>query len=154
MFLEHLFFNYGYSPYTLVYTYQNKLGKNWGTMSNKYNIVMPETDDSCLCLQIEREISGDGYKENFLNRVDKMLAVYGEIRFLIYYKNFSGWDKEAAMLDISANARLRDKIHKVAMVNAPESEAMRGLMREGTLSGHIRMFEEHELEEALIWVKS
>lgn len=123
-------------------------------MTEKYNIVMPESDDSCLCLQIEKEISGEGYKENFIKRIENMIDQYGVIRLLIYYKKFSGWDKEAAMLDVSASARFQGKLCKMAMVNAPDSEIARGLIRQENLKGKIRMFEEEELPEALAWVKS
>lgn len=123
-------------------------------MSTKFNTIMPESDDSCLCIQIERKITSDGYKENFIKRIEKMLAVYGEIRLLIYYKKFSGWDKEAAMLDFSFGSRFESKLCKMAMVNPPDSEIARGLSRQDSLKNKIRLFEEHELEEALIWVKA
>lgn len=123
-------------------------------MRTKFNTVMPESDDSCLCIQIEQQISSEGYKENFIKRIEKMMAVYGEIRLLIYYKNFSGWDKEAAMLDFSFGARYESKLCKMAMVNPPDSEIARGLSRQDGLKDKIRLFEEHELEEALIWVKA
>lgn len=123
-------------------------------MSTKFNTIMPESDDSCLCIQIERKISSEGYKENFIKRIEKMLAVYGEVRLLIYYKSFAGWDKEAAMLDFSFGTRFENKLYKMALVNPPDSEIERGLSRPDHLKEKIRLFEEHELEEALIWVKA
>lgn len=119
----------------------------------KYNNIMPDTTDACLCIEIEREISHEGYNENFLKRIEKMVNTYNQIRLLVYYKNFSGWDKEAAMMDISTSNRFQGKLYKMAMVSAPDSEITRGLVRQESLKGKIRLFEESELQAALKWVK-
>jgi hypothetical protein len=72
-------------------------------MNDKFNTIMPETTDRTLCMMVDRPISADGYKENFLPRVKNMLERYGEIRCLIYFKNYQGWEEAAAAMNFSAS---------------------------------------------------
>ena len=79
--------------------------------NEKYNVIMPESTDQALCVMIDRPIS-DGYSENFLPRVDKMIEIHGEIRVLIYFKVFQGWEEDAARHDMRAFAEYAKKFKK------------------------------------------
>lgn len=111
---------------------------------------MPETDETCICVQIEKVISAEGYGQNFLPRLKDMIERTGEIRLLLYYKNFVGWEGDAAKLDMAAMIDFHGKLKKLAMVNAPHSETLRILPS----NGEVRFFDESELARAVLWVKN
>ncbi len=122
--------------------------------NDKYNVIMPQTDDRTLCIQIERTISSEGYEENFLPRINKMVAEYGEIRVLIYYKKFQGWEEEAAKNDMETTARFGRKIVKMALVNPPEKVMFKSAIKKPILAGEVKSFDEEDLNKAIEWVKS
>lgn len=122
--------------------------------NDKYNVIMPQTDDKALCIQVERTISSEGYEENFLPRINKMIDEYDEIRLLIYYKKFQGWEEEAAKNDMETTARFGRKIAKMALVNPPQKEIFQSTIKKPILTGEIRLFEEKNLDKAIEWIKS
>ncbi len=122
--------------------------------NEKYNIVMPETTDRVLCMKIDRVISEDGYKDNFLPRIEAMAEKYNEIRILIYYKDFKGWEFDAAKADMFAAAMLGKKLKKAALINPPESELFQRSMKQALFSGEMKLFTEDKLDDALEWVKA
>lgn len=123
-------------------------------VNEKFNTIMPETTDRVLCVQIDRLISEVGYKQNFLPRLEKMVNKFGEICLLVYYKNFKGWEHDAAKEDMVSYAQFGKKIKKYALVNPPESEIFRRKMIDENISGETRIFSEEQLQEAIEWVKS
>lgn len=120
--------------------------------SEKYNVIMPQTTDKVLCIQIEKVISSEGYAENFLPRIKEMYQKHGEIRILLYYKNFLGWEPDAAKQDMFASADFGSKIPKIAFVNPPESEIFHRMMKKEFFAGEMKFFNENELDDALEWV--
>ena len=123
-------------------------------VNEKFNTIMPETTDRVLCVQIDRLISEVGYKENFLPRLEKMIEKYGEIRLLVNYLNFEGWENDAAREDMFSSVSLGRKVKKMALVNTPESEIFRRTMIEENISGETKLFSEEQLQDAIEWVKS
>ena len=122
--------------------------------NDKYNIVMPQSTDRVLCMQVDKTISEEGYKENFLPRLQSMIDKYGEARLLIYYREFKGWEQAAAKEDMLSSAKFGQKIKKLAMVNPPETEIFRSKLSESNLSGETKAFKEKDLEKAIEWVSS
>ncbi len=123
-------------------------------INEKFNTIMPETTDRVLCVQVDRIISEIGYKENFLPRLGKMIEQYGEIRLLVNYLKFEGWENDAAKEDMFSSVFLGRKVNKLAFVNTPESEIFRRTMIEENISGETKFFSEEQLQNALEWVKS
>jgi len=123
-------------------------------VNEKFNTIMPETTDRVLCVQIDRLISEEGYKENFLPRLEKMIEKYGEIRLLVNYLNFEGWENDAAREDMFSSVAFGRKVKKMAFVNTPESEIFRRTMIEENISGETKLFSEEQLQDAIDWVKS
>ena len=91
-------------------------------INEKFNTIMPETTDKVLCIQVDKVISEEGYQQNFLPRIEKMIETYGEIRLLVHYLSFKGWEHDAAKEDMATFALLGKKLKKFALVNPPESE--------------------------------
>jgi hypothetical protein len=120
--------------------------------TDKYNIIMPETTDRVLCIRVEKPISGAGYAGNFAPRIHTMLKLYGGIRLLVYYKEYHGWEAEAALMDMGGLAEFGNKVVKFAMVNPPKRELVRLNVKKSLLSGENKVFDEKDLAEALRWV--
>lgn len=123
-------------------------------MSEKFNTIMPETTDQALCIMVDRVISEEGYEQNFMNRLQAMIEKHGEIRVLVYYKKFSGWEQGAAAHDMFAATSIGKKFKKIAYVNPPQSEIFKSKIKMPLFSGEAKIFEESELEQAIEWVKS
>lgn len=122
-------------------------------MSEKFNTIMPETTDRVLCVMVDKPVSAEGYKENFLPRIEKMIATYGEIRCLVYFKHYQGWEEEAAALDFTMTAKLGNKLKRFALVNPPQKILALHSLRKPLITGETRSFNETELAEALLWVQ-
>lgn len=120
--------------------------------NDKYNIVMPQSTDRVLCMQVDKTISKEGYTENFLPKLQAMIDNYGEVRLLIYYREFKGWEQAAAREDMLSSAKFGQKVKKLAMVNPPETEIFRSKISESNLSGELKVFQENDLEKAIEWV--
>ena len=121
--------------------------------NEKFNTIMPETTDRELCVMVDKPVSAEGYRENFLPRVEKMVAQFGELRFLVYFKKYQGWEEEAAMMDFAASYTIGNKIRRFAIVNPPQKYLTLQTLRGPMLSGETRIFNEDELQDAIIWVK-
>jgi hypothetical protein len=119
----------------------------------KYNIVMPETDDRVLCMRVEKPISAEGYSENFAPRVRAMIKKHGGIRLLVHYKTYKGWEAEAALMEMGGVAEFGSKVIKFALVNPPKREILRYNVHKPLINGEARVFEDSELDDAISWVK-
>lgn len=121
-------------------------------MNDKFNTIMPETTDKVLCVMIDRRMTAEGYRENFIPRMEAMLEKYGELRILVYFKNYQGWDEEAAMMDFAATQTTASKLKKCALINPPSTMLALAKIRKPLTPGETRVFTEDELPQALAWV--
>lgn len=122
-------------------------------INEKFNTIMPETTDRALCVMIDKPVSLEGYKDNFLPRAHKMIEQYGEARFLVYFKKYQGWEEEAAIMDFAATQTIGGKVNRFAIVNPPPKYIALQTLRKPLMSGETRYFNEDELQDAIIWVK-
>ena len=123
-------------------------------LNEKFNRLMPESEGSVLCYEINRPISLEGYEKNFLDPAQSIIKQYGELRLLNYFTNYQGWEEEAAIVDLSAHVTLGRYVKKMAFVNAPEKEVMARLIRQSLTNAELRFFPENLLKDAIKWVKS
>ena len=114
---------------------------------------MAETEGPALCYRATRPVSDELYSD-YIERVKASIRDYGEFRLLIYYKNFPGWDEQAASKDLPFYAEYGRYMKKIALVNAPDKEVMAKLLRKNIIGGEMRIFSEERLQEALGWIKS
>lgn len=123
-------------------------------MPHKFNTVMEQSTDSALCMMIDQPISQEGYEQNFLPHIQQMLEQKGEIRLLVYYKDFKGWMEDATSSDMDATLKYGKKLKKVALVNPPKREIFQKKIKQPMLAGDMKIFKEEELDEAIEWVKT
>lgn len=122
-------------------------------MSACYNDIMPESDDRVLCIKVTKPISHEGFTENFMPRIEAMLKKSGEIRLLVYYADFRGWEEQATRDDSLAFVKFGDKVRKIALVAPPEKEVFKAKIKQALVGGETRFFNESELQDALAWIK-
>lgn len=113
---------------------------------------MPHSGGAFLAYEIVRPISREGYAV-FLEITNAIINKYGELRLLLYYKNFEGWEREAAEMDLEAHITIGHNMKRFAIVSAPEREIMSRMIKKPMLGGEIRFFSENRLDDALAWVK-
>lgn len=124
------------------------------TENQKFNEIMPETTECALCMKIYKTITSQGYEENFLPRINEMIETQGTIRVLVYFKDFKGWEADAARNDMQTYARVAKKFTKIALVNPPETEVFRRFVKRAAFTGKLELFNESDLNEAIEWVNA
>jgi hypothetical protein len=123
-------------------------------MNEKFNRLMPESEGATLCYELSKPISKEGYEDNFLAPALQLVHKYGELRLLMHYTNYQGWEQEAAEMDIAAHVELGRYMKKMALVNAPDKEIMSRMLKKSLNHAELRFFKTDQLEEAIKWVKS
>lgn len=123
-------------------------------MNEKYNTVMPESDDTAICIQVDKPISKEGYRDNFLPKLTDMVQKKGEARILVYFQTFQGWEEEAAGFDMEAVATYGKYVGKLAFVNPPEKVIFKIKLQQPMIKGDVQFFAENDLQTALRWIKS
>lgn len=121
-------------------------------MSDKFNTIMPESEGCVLCIMVDKPISGEGYRENYLTRAQKIIEEYGELRLLVHFKKYQGWEREAAAMDLGAT-QAHALMTRCAMVNPPPTLIALHELRKDVFKAQMRLFNEDELDEALRWIK-
>lgn len=120
-----------------------------------FTSLMPESEGACICLKVDKPITAQNYEEHFLPLVKDIIATYGEIRILVYYKDFQGWEEEAARMNMFSSPSFAQKIRKVALINPPDSELSRAVLTGGDFKDTIRIYNSiKDFDAALAWVKS
>ncbi len=123
------------------------------TSPDKYNMVMPESDENVLCIKVHKPISKEGYSESFLPRIETMVEQKGGIKLLVYYEDYKGWEEDASKMDMEASLKYRDKLVRFALVNPPEKEIFQKKLKAMFMSGETRFFSKEDFDAALEWVR-
>lgn len=120
----------------------------------KFNPIMDESDDRAVCISVEKPISHEGYTENFLPRLDDMIQKHGEARVLVHFKEYKGWEENAAMEDMVAFLNYGQRVRKIALVNAPETKKRHLQLAKTLIAGDVEFFDTEHLPNAIDWVKA
>lgn len=104
-------------------------------------------------MAVDKPVSIEGYKENFLPRIHEMLEKHGEIRLLVHFRAYQGWEEAAAAMDFSVTQQLGPKVRKFAMVNPPEKLITQYAIKKPLIGGEVKVFGDDNLEEAKKWVQ-
>ena len=121
--------------------------------TDRFNEVMPETNDRVLCMRITKPISGDGYKYNFLPRLEAMVKAHNEIRILVVFEHFLGWEEDGALADLASSVFLAQHLKKFAAVNLPEQLVQYMGVRQNVLRDDFKIFNKDDFENTLNGVK-
>jgi len=122
---------------------------------DKTVIILPETDQTTLCLRLTGMITRDEYRNNFDLPLRAMVAAHGFLNLcVIYDKKFEGWTPEAGDLSFKNLSDLGPNARRVAYVNAPDSRLLLMKMMDPVMKAEIRYFDLSEESTALAWIKS
>lgn len=116
--------------------------------------ILPETDDTTLCVRLTGHINARDYKQNYGQQIADRAKRHGFFNLLVYYdEHFTGWDADAAELNFKSICELADNARKLAYINPGESKIMLMKLAGPMLVADIRYFDAHELQTALEWIK-
>lgn len=116
--------------------------------------VLPDTTDRAICFLVDGILTTDQYgiAEDLF---DEMLARQGEIRLLILYKTFAGWEETATKSDMDFTLRYSDHITRIALVNPPPIMMMQLKLRHtGKQQRLNRFYDTADYAEALTWINA
>lgn len=116
-------------------------------------VVLPETDDLTICVQYRGIITKDNYRSTLTPLIEDRIAKKGAFRILVEYRDFRGWEIDAAddnMSDISHYGRYAEKF---AYIDPPEHKILMMKFMDPVLGGKIRFFAGGQYGEAVRWIK-
>lgn len=119
-----------------------------------FNEIMPETDDKAVCIKVTKPITRDGMIRNLKPRVQDMVERHGEIRLLVYYADYHGWEENAVSEDMNYLLQFGGKVRKIALVAPPEKEIFKAKVNQPLIAGETRVFGDEELKDAINWVRT
>ncbi len=116
--------------------------------------IMPELNERTLCFMVDGPMLAEEYKtaEQY---IDAMLESQGELRILVYFKNFSGWEEAATRSDADFTLRYSSRITKLAAVQPPAIFIAQMKFKEPLQKNMaLRYYEESQLQEAIAWINA
>ncbi len=122
--------------------------------ANEPPLLLPESTDRVLCFGVVARMQAARYTRARLLMQD-MKDKYGEIRILVYYKNFDGWEENATKIDLSMALEYGDCMTKIAFVNPPPI-IMAQMKMKGDLhaKSDVRYYNEDQYQDAVAWANA
>lgn len=115
------------------------------------SMFLPETNDRVLCCQVLAKMTSKAY-EHAGEVFRETLKKNGEIRIVVNYINFDGWDDDATKLDMGFNLEFGPHFTKMALVNPPPVMISQIKMKASTFPRlNVRYYEADEYEQAVRW---
>ena len=116
--------------------------------------ILPETDDTTLCLRLNGIVTKEDYLKYFEEPLNRILEKNDHYSLLaLHAADFQGWTEEAADLSFKCISTVGAKARKAAYVNAPDSRMLMMKMLKPLMTAEVRYFDEDAYDEALRWVK-
>jgi hypothetical protein len=116
------------------------------------DFIMAETTDRAVCFLAQ----GGPKPENFVMASAACQAVLdrrGELRVLVYFKDFGKWDEKTSQMDMGFSMDYGSKMTRLALVNPPPHIINLFKIKEGLHSNRqVRYYPENEFADALAWV--
>lgn len=117
--------------------------------------ILPETNDTTLCLRMTGTITADDYMKYFDGPVKKIADTNGWYNlYVLHDENFEGWSAEAADLSFRCISEYSPKARRLAYINAPDSRMLMMKMLSPMMKAETRFFELDEADEAMTWMMS
>ncbi|MDB5492253.1 MAG: hypothetical protein JWO78_2102 [Micavibrio sp.] len=114
--------------------------------------IMPESTDRALCFLVNGLLTTDKY-EIAGTLFDEMLSRQGEIRLLILYKKFEGWEEAATKMDMGFGLKYGSHLTRMALVNPPAMMISQLKLRKAERDKcEVRYFNADDFQTALAWV--
>jgi hypothetical protein len=123
--------------------------------SRKTNTFVPEwSGGPTLGFIVDQPITAHGFDTNFMPRVQEVLDRHGEVRLIVHFKAYKGWEEDAAAKDMAATFAIGKYFTKIALVNASQSLIALFKLKQTVIPTDIRFFADDELQQAIEWVNN
>lgn len=114
-------------------------------------LFLPETTDRVFCFRVLEKMQVGRYERAGAAMHD-MVKARGEVRMVIDYQNFDGWEDAATKIDLGLSVELGPYLTKIAMVNPPPIIIAQMKMKAPAMPrATVRYFEDGEYELAVKW---
>ena len=118
-------------------------------------LLLPETDDRTLCLEMRGNIALRDFQDSFEAPLRAIIARQGSYNiFAVYTDDNARWQEDAAHYSFRFYNEIGPLRHRVAFVNAPDSRHLiTKILQPVIINGEARFFDPDQRDEALTWVK-
>ena len=115
--------------------------------------MMPirEMQDDYVHLVLSDKISPEDYA-HVLPQLEGRIASRSNVRLLLELAAFRGWDPLALPRELKMDLKFRKHFTKVAVVGEGRIEAYATRLAAFFISGEVRFFEHHQLQDARTWI--
>lgn len=115
--------------------------------------ILPETNDTTLCLRLSGTITADDYMKNFDTPVKRIANTNGWYNlYVLHDADFVGWSPEAADLSFRCISEYSPKARRLAYINAPDSRMLMMKMLKPMMQAETKFFDEDQKDEAMAWI--
>jgi DNA-binding transcriptional ArsR family regulator len=129
--------------------------KNKNAKEDATVIVLPETDEQALCVELTGVIRREDHELNLRGNLKKIIEKKGWYNLLVKFSpSFKGWEESAAAISLKTITEFAKYGRRHAYVNPSERDIYRNKMSAPMFGGETRYFNRDQFQEALDWVKS
>ena len=116
--------------------------------------ILPESQVNILGVKATDQLTDEDYTDIWIPELEKLIDRFGKVRALLYMdENFKGWKLKAMWDDAKFGLKHRSDFEKIAIVGGPKWTSWGVKLSAHLISGEVRVFEEHELQEAWTWIR-
>lgn len=116
--------------------------------------MLPESGGATVCMQFSGTITAEDHLI-LIETVERCVKDHGYVDLLLYYNSsFNGWEPEAADANMKGIIEFGQFTRKLAYVNPPQKKIIQHKLTPDLFRGELRYFEESQLKDALLWIKS
>lgn len=117
--------------------------------------ILPETNDTTLCIRLSGTVTYEDYMDHFDVPVKRIADTNGWYNlYVLHEPDFVGWAKEAADASFRCISEYSPRSRRLAYVNAPDSRRLLMRMLDPIMKAEIKYFDYDDRDEALAWVLS
>lgn len=118
---------------------------------DEHPLFLSESNDRVFCFRVLTKMQTSRY-ERAAAALHEMMKREGEVRMVIDYQNFDGWEDDATKIDMGLSVELGPYLTKIAMVNPPPIVIAQMKMKSPAMPRlNIRYFEDGQYDAAVRW---
>lgn len=117
-------------------------------------LTLQELDGGKLLeVKLSGKLNREDYDE-FVPKVEKLVAEHGKIRLLVEMHDFHGWTAGAIWQDIKFDVKHFRDIERIAMVGETKWQHGMAAICKPFTAAEVRYYEHSDIEEARAWLRS
>ena len=113
--------------------------------------ILDESANNVLIVRMTGKLHDEDYKD-FVPKAEAVIAKEGNLRLLIIFDEFEGWDAHAAWDDFKFGMENASKIEKLGMVGDKDWQKWSAKLSRFTIHDS-RFFETEDLDKAKAWAR-